>query len=95
MQSVMHASLRSYTDRRSSTDSLEHARSWIGRRVVLRAPLLGFEPGLACIVMCVVDFGEGFLLWISTDDNQTREVGQLEIQRVLQYFQLSPSTSTH
>ena len=95
MHSVTLQSSHSHTDGRSNTASLEQARSWIGRRLVLRAPLLGFEPGLACIVMCVVDFGEGCLLWISTDDNRVREVAQIEPHRVLEYFQLAPCASTH
>ena len=95
MHSVTLQSSHSHTDGRSNTASLEQARSWIGRRLVLRAPLLGFEPGLACIVMCVADFGEGFLLWIASDDRQAREVDQIEMHRVLEYFQVVPSASTH
>lgn len=73
--------------RRAKTVAYEDARHWIGHRLILRKPLLEFEPGTLCIVMCVVDFGDGPLLWIVTDDKQHIEVDQLELSCVSNYFQ--------
>lgn len=74
--------------RRANTVTYEAARFWIGRRLVLRKPLLEFEPGVLCVVMCVVDFGDGPLLWIVTGDKQHIEVDQLELSCVSDYFRL-------
>lgn len=69
------------------TNTYDEAQSWIGRRLILRRPLLEHMPGTPCIVMCVVDFGDGPLLWIVTDDKQAIEVDQFELSRVSYYFQ--------
>lgn len=68
--------------------SLEEARSWIGRRLVLQKSLLGFEAGTLCIVMCTVDFGDGLLLWIVTDDKQYLDVDQFDLPAISEYFEL-------
>ena len=47
-----------HRDVHTNTAPLEQARRWIGCRLILRSPYLGYSPGRACIVMCVVDFGE-------------------------------------
>ncbi len=77
------------------TVTYEDARLWIGRRLVLRKPLLGFKPGMPCVVMCVVDFGDGPLLWIVTDDNQQVEVDQMEVSCISDYFQLHQTEIYH
>ena len=73
-----------------STVSIDEARTWIGRRLVLRKTLLGFEPGTHGIVMCVVDFGDGLLLWIVTDDNRLIDIEQIALPLVSEYFRLIP-----
>ncbi len=92
MQTALIGTVDTYADCHQNTVSLEQARSWIGCRLILRKPLLDCKPGLACIVMCVVDFGEGCLLWISTDDNRATEVDQMEIGEVLEYFRIAQTT---
>lgn len=74
------------TNRRENLVTYEKARLWIGRRLILRKPLLSYAPGMPCVVMCVVDFGDGPLLWIVSDDNQAVEVVQLELSSVSEYF---------
>jgi len=64
----------------------EEARIWIGCQLILKKSLLGYEPGMVCTVMCVVDFGDGPLLWIVTDDKQSTEVDQIEVSCVADYF---------
>jgi len=54
-----------------------HARRWTGRRVVLRERWRDIEAGTPCRVMCVVDFGDGPLFWIKTDDSAQRDVDQV------------------
>ena len=75
-----------YTTYPPNTVSLDEAKTWIGRRLTLRKPLLGFQPGTRCIVMCVVDFGDGILLWIKTDDVSANDVEQMELPLVSEYF---------
>ena len=71
--------------------SLEAARRWIGRRLVLVKPLLGFEAGTPCVVMCVVDFGDGLLLWVSTDDKRSLDVDQVSWKELEEYFEPLPA----
>lgn len=66
--------------------SLIEAKAWIGRQLVLRKPWLGYNAGTACKVMCVVDFGDGLLLWIITDDEYSKDVDQVEIKFMNQLF---------
>lgn len=70
--------------------SLDEARAWIGRRLVLRRPLLGFAPGTPCAVMCVVDFGDGLLLWVRTDDRRLEDVDQLALADLEAHFHVLP-----
>ena len=69
---------------------LEEARAWIGRRLVLRRPLLGFAAGTRCAVMCVVDFGDGLLLWVRTDDRRLEDVDQLALEDLEEHFNVLP-----
>jgi len=87
MRSIASEDTDSDATRRENTVAYQDARDWIDRRLILRKPLLDFEPGMECVVMCVVDFGEGPLLWIMTDDKYHTEVGQLELSCVSDYFQ--------
>lgn len=66
--------------------SLAEAKAWIGRQLVLRKPWLGFSAGTPCKVMCVVDFGDGLLLWIVTDHAHSQDIDQLEISCVSELF---------
>lgn len=66
--------------------NLKEARSWIGKKLILAKPLAGFKPGLSCTVMCVVDFGDDLLLWITSDDKPYCDVDQLPLHDVLHYF---------
>ncbi len=92
---MMHSTLAeaqfTHNDSHKNTLTLDQARSWIGCRLVLRKPYLGFTPGLTCIVSCVVDFGEGCLLWVSSYDDPSVDVDQLNLNKILEYFQLSPA----
>ena len=76
---------------RANTVSFEEARKWIGRRLILKKPLLEFLPDTLCVVMCVVDFGDGPLLWIVTDDKLSIDVDQLELSTISDYFRLIQS----
>lgn len=69
---------------------LTDAKNWIGRRMVLKSAWLGFAPGTRCRVMCVVDFGDGLLLWLVTDDEHVRDVDQLEISFIAKLFSVLP-----
>lgn len=74
----------------ASSLSLEEARAWIGRRLVLRKPRLHFEPGTRCVVMCVVDFGDGLLLSVTTDGARAEEVDQLTVNELTAFFEVAP-----
>lgn len=63
-----------------------HARLWVGRRLVLRNRWLDFEAGTPCRVMCGVDFGDGLLYWITTDDAAHREVDQVTRRELEKHF---------
>jgi len=71
--------------------SLADANKWIGQCLVLQRAWLGFAPGTRCRVMCVVDFGEGLLLWLVTDDEHVRDVDQLEMSIVAELFSELPT----
>jgi hypothetical protein len=73
------------------TASLEEARCWIGRNLILRKPLLGFDAGTRCVVMCLVDFGDGWLLWVTTDDKHAVDIDQVSWQELQEYFRLLPA----
>lgn len=88
MSTAAFENMRSNTTFNSSIRNLDDAREWIGRRLTLRKNLLAFKPGRRCIVMCVVDFGDGPLLWIVTDDKHAIEVDQMELSCVANYFNL-------
>lgn len=75
---------------RSNNISLSDAKKWIGRRMVLNRAWLGFAPGTRCRVMCVVDFGDGLLLWFVTDDEHVHDVDQLEMSFVYKLFNELP-----
>ncbi|HSH42430.1 MAG TPA: hypothetical protein VK973_09950 [Arenicellales bacterium] len=68
---------------------LRHARRWIGRRLVLRQRWLGFDAGTACVVTCVVDFGDGLLFWISTDEAEPRDIDQVTRRELETCFELA------
>lgn len=70
----------------SNDVSLEDAKRWIGRRLVLRKPLLGFAAGTPCVVMCIVDFGDGPLLWITTDDERCADIDQIGLRDLQEHF---------
>ena len=72
--------------RQENNTSLEETKEWIGRRLILLKPWLGFRPGTLCKVMCLVDFGDGLLLWIITDDEQCRDIDQLEVSSISALF---------
>lgn len=74
-----------------SSLTLDQARAWIGRRLVLRRSLFGLAPGTPCRVACVVDFGDEFLLWVETDDDGAREVDQLSLRDLLDLFDPLPA----
>lgn len=74
--------------------TLEDVRPWIGRRLALKKPLGEFGPGASCIIMCAVDFGEGLLLWVKTEDTALRDVGQFELTAISEYFIPSRMTAT-
>ena len=93
MLSIASKNTETNAIRQVNTVAYEEARLWIGRRLILRKPLLGFEPGKRCMVMCVVDFGDEPLLWIVTDDKQQIEVDQLELSCVSDYFRLQQTES--
>lgn len=65
---------------------LPEAKSWIGRVLLLRKKWLGFKAGTRCRVMCVVDFGDGLLLWITTDDEHSQEIDQVEVSALDECF---------
>lgn len=65
-----------------------HARTWIGRRLQLRKPWLDFEAGTPCRVMCVVDFGDGPLFWIKTDNARQQDVDQITRSELETHFQV-------
>ena len=69
-------------------DDLAQARRWIGQRLELREPFNGFPAGTRCVVMCVVDFGDGLLLWVITDDPRLEEVDQVSLDEVSTRFHL-------
>ncbi len=71
----------------------EEAHRWIGCRLILHKALLTFKPGTRCVVMCVVDFGDGPLLWVVTDDEQQNEVDQLELSCISDYFRRQKTES--
>ncbi len=93
MLSIASKDTDTNTIRRANTVAYEEARLWIGRRLILRKPLLGFEPGKRCVVMCVVDFGDEPLLWIVTDDKHQIEVDQLELSCISDYFRQQQTES--
>ena len=80
-----------YTSIQLDTVSIEAARTWIGCSLTLKKPLLGFEAGTRCVVMCVVDFGDGFLLWICTNERHSRDIDQLDISEITDYFTVGNS----
>ncbi|MDZ7840590.1 MAG: hypothetical protein U5R46_07185 [Gammaproteobacteria bacterium] len=67
---------------------LRHARAWIGRRLVLKSHWLDFEAGTPCRVMSLVDFGDGLLFWIKTDDPAGRDVDQVTRRELEQHFRV-------
>jgi len=69
---------------------LSEARRWIGRRLLLRDAFNGHPAGTRCVVMCVADFGEGLLLWVTTDDARLEEVDQVSLAEVHQRFRPQP-----
>ena len=69
---------------------LAQARRWIGRRLELRDAFNGHPAGTRCVVMCVADFGEGLLLWITTDDPRLDEVDQVSLAELHQRFRPQP-----
>jgi hypothetical protein len=73
------------------TLGIEEARRWIGRSLVLCKPLLGFDAGTRCVVMCLVDFGDGLLLWVTTDDKYAVDIDQVSLQDLQEYFRLVPA----
>ena len=66
---------------------LAEARRWVGRRLRLRTAFNGHPAGSRCVVMCVADFGEGLLLWVTTDDARLDEVDQVSLAQLRQRFQ--------
>lgn len=70
--------------------SLTEAKKWIGRRMILRQSWLGFAKGTLCRVMCVVDFGDGLLLWFVTDDDHARDIDQLDMAAISTIFSELP-----
>ena len=78
MQVGIAESIRN-THRQLGNVSLAEAKTWIGRVLLLKKKWLEFKPGTRCRVMCVVDFGDGLLLWLVTDDEHSREVDQVEL----------------
>jgi len=70
--------------------SLDEARAWIGRQLILLRPLLDFAAGTPCAVMCVVDFGDGLLLWVRTDDQRLDDVDQFELADLEAHFHVLP-----
>ncbi|HEX9583408.1 MAG TPA: hypothetical protein VGB36_02765 [Gammaproteobacteria bacterium] len=85
--------VNSVTAASAELTTIEEARSWIGRRLILRKPLLGFDPGTHCVVMCVIDFGDELLLWITTDDKRAEEVDQMNPGDIRTFFQVLPAGS--
>jgi hypothetical protein len=67
---------------------LRHARAWIGRRLVLKSRWLDFEAGTPCRVMSLVDFGDGLLFWIKTDDPAGLDVDQVTRRELEQHFRV-------
>lgn len=67
---------------------LRHARAWIGRRIVLKSRWLDFEAGTPCRVMSLVDFGDGLLFWIKTDDPTGLDVDQVTRRELEQHFRV-------
>lgn len=65
-----------------------HARAWIGRRLVLKERWLDVEAGTPCVVMSLVDFGDGLLFWITTDDDAPRDVDQVTRRELETYFSI-------
>lgn len=65
-----------------------HARAWIGRRLVLKERWLDVEAGTPCMVMCLVDYGDGLLFWIRTDDEAPRDVDQVTRRELETYFRI-------
>lgn len=63
-----------------------HARTWIGRRLQLRKPWLSFDTGTSCRVMCIVDFGDGPLFWIKTDNSDALDVDQFSRRELESHF---------
>lgn len=70
-----------------------HARAWTGRRLLLSKPWLDFEAGTPCRVMCVVDFGDGPLFWIKTDDSAQRDVDQVTRRELETHFHVPGATN--
>jgi len=68
-----------------------HARLWTGRRLLLRKPWLDIPSGTPCRVLCVVDFGDGPLFWIRTDDGAQRDVDQVTRRELETHFCLPDS----
>lgn len=71
--------------------TIDEARRWVGRSLVLCKPLLGFDAGTRCVVMCLVDFGDGLLLWVTTDDKYAVDIDQVSWQDLQEYFRLVPA----
>ena len=78
MQASLTSSSLRKTHQQLDNVALAEAKTWIGRVLLLKNNWLGFKPGMRCRVMCVVDFGDGLLLWVITDDEHSREVDQVE-----------------
>lgn len=64
------------------------ARVWIGRRLILKTQWLNFEAGTPCRVMSLVDFGDGLLFWIRTDDPAGLDVDQVTRRELERHFQV-------
>ena len=95
MMQVEINTLQLASPRQENNVSLKDAKEWIGRRLILLKPWLGFRPGTLCRVMCVVDFGDGLLLWIITDDEQCREIDQLDISSIPALFKTFHAANTN
>lgn len=63
--------------------SLESARRWIGREVILKEDYREFKAGSHCVVSCAIDYGDqdGLLLWVDGklgEEDRFREVDQFD-----------------
>ena len=75
-------------------DTLRRAKALIGRRIILRRLLSDYVPGTPCLIMCVVDFGDGPLLWVTTDDARVDDVDQFTADELSDYFEFVADTTS-